>query len=90
MIRLRVWANDQPMGWFGHEAGQYFFQYDESWLSAEHACVLAPQFVLRAEPYSGEPIKTFSRTCCQRGLLWRRSWARCTCAMPAHLKSSAS
>lgn len=59
MIRLRVWANDQPMGWFGHEAGQYFFQYDESWLSAEHAYVLAPQFVLRAEPYSGEPIKTF-------------------------------
>jgi serine/threonine-protein kinase HipA len=59
MIRLRVWANDQPMGWFGHEAGQFFFQYDESWLSAEHAHVLAPQFVLRAEPYSGEPIKTF-------------------------------
>jgi len=24
MIRLRVWANAQPMGWFGHEAAQYF------------------------------------------------------------------
>lgn len=59
MIRLRVWANDLPMGWFGHEAGQYFFQYDADWLNSEHAYVLAPQFVLRTEPHLGEPVKTF-------------------------------
>lgn len=59
MIRLRVWANDLPMGWFGHEAGQYFFQYDADWLGAEHAYVLAPQFGLRPEPHLGEPVKTF-------------------------------
>jgi serine/threonine-protein kinase HipA len=59
MIRLRVWANELPMGWFGHQAGQYFFQYDEDWLKSAHAYVLAPQFVLRTEPHLGEPIKTF-------------------------------
>jgi len=48
MIRLRVWANELPMGWFRHEAGQYFFQYDEDWLNSGHAYALAPQFVLRS------------------------------------------
>lgn len=47
------------MGWFGHEAGQYFFQYDPDWLSASHAHVLAPQFALRPEPHLGEPVKVF-------------------------------
>lgn len=59
MIRLRVWANELPMGWFGHEAGQYFFQYDEDWLNSGHAYALAPQFVLRSEPHLGEPVKIF-------------------------------
>lgn len=59
MIRLRVWANELPMGWFGHEAGQYFFQYDEDWLNSGHAYALAPQFVLRSEPHFGEPVKIF-------------------------------
>ena len=59
MIRLRVWANELPMGWFGHEAGQYFFQYDEDWLNSAHAYALAPQFILRPEPHLGEPVKTF-------------------------------
>lgn len=59
MIKLRVWANASPMGWFGHAAGQYFFQYDEQWLKDAHAFALAPQFGLRSEPYSGEVIKTF-------------------------------
>ena len=27
MIRLRVWANVHPMGWFGHAAGDFFFEY---------------------------------------------------------------
>ena len=59
MIRLRVWANELPMGWFGHEAGQYFFQYDKDWLNSGHAYALAPQFVLRPEPHLGEPVKIF-------------------------------
>ena len=59
MIRLRVWANDQALGWFGHEARQYFFQYDPSWLASPRAHVLAPQFALRPEPHVGEPVKTF-------------------------------
>jgi serine/threonine-protein kinase HipA len=59
VIRFRVWANDQTMGWFGHENGQYFFQYDENWLKSEHAYVLAPPFGLRPEPHLGEPVKTF-------------------------------
>ena len=33
MIRLRVWANARPMGWFGHEAGEFFFEYDPQWLA---------------------------------------------------------
>jgi serine/threonine-protein kinase HipA len=59
MIRLRVWANAQPMGWFGHEAAQYFFQYDEQWLGDEGAFPLTPHFELREEPYRGDAVKTF-------------------------------
>jgi serine/threonine-protein kinase HipA len=59
MIRLRVWANELPMGWFGHKAGEYFFQYDAEWLKSAHAYVLAPQFALQPEPHLGEPVKIF-------------------------------
>lgn len=59
MIRLRVWANAQAMGWFGHEAAQYFFKYDEQWIQDEAAFPLAPQFELRDEPYRGDAVKTF-------------------------------
>ena len=59
MIRLCVWANAQAMGWFGHEAGQYVFQYDPQWLASSRAYVLAPQFALSAMPYRGEAVKTF-------------------------------
>jgi serine/threonine-protein kinase HipA len=59
MIRLRVWANSQPMGWLGHEMAQYFFQYDAEWIKAKDAFLLAPQFELRTEPYRGDVVKTF-------------------------------
>lgn len=59
MIRLRVWVNARPMGWFGHEAGQYFFQYDEQWLADAKCFVLAPQFGLRQEPYVGHDVRAF-------------------------------
>jgi serine/threonine-protein kinase HipA len=59
MIRLRVWANAQPVGWLGHEAAQYFFQYDVRWIQDEGSFPLAPQFELRDEPYRGDAVKTF-------------------------------
>ncbi|WP_396433368.1 HipA domain-containing protein [Limnohabitans sp.] len=59
MIRLRVWANAQPVGWLGHEAAQYFFQYDVQWVQDEAAFPLAPQFELRTEPFRGDAVKTF-------------------------------
>jgi len=59
MIRLRVWANVRPMGWFGHAAGKFFFYYDEEWLTQSGSYVLAPQFKLTSEHYSGVAVKTF-------------------------------
>jgi serine/threonine-protein kinase HipA len=59
MIRLRVWANVRPMGWFGHEAGEFFFEYDPQWLSQTGGYVLAPQFALKAQRYTGVLVKTF-------------------------------
>lgn len=59
MIRLRVWANARPMGWLGHEGGVYFFEYDAQWLEQDGGFVLAPGFPLRAEPYTGEGVRTF-------------------------------
>ena len=59
MIRLRVWANVRPMGWFGHEAGEFFFEYDPEWLNQPGGYVLAPQFALKAERYKGVLVKTF-------------------------------
>lgn len=59
MIQLRVWANGQPMGWFGHEAEQYVFQYDASWLASSQAYVLAPQFALQTQKHVGEFVKIF-------------------------------
>ena len=46
MIQFRVWANARPMGWFGHAAAEFFFEYDAQWLSQPGAYVLAPQFAL--------------------------------------------
>lgn len=59
MIKLRVWANHRPMGWFGHEAAQYFFQYDTQWLQDERAFQLTPQFKLQLFPFRGDAVRTF-------------------------------
>ncbi|MDO9099851.1 MAG: HipA domain-containing protein, partial [Caldisericota bacterium] len=59
MIRLRVWANARPMGWFGHEAGDYFFEYDPQWLEHDGAFVLAPRFALQKERFTGTDIRNF-------------------------------
>lgn len=59
MIRLRVWANARPMGWFGHEGTAFFFEYDAQWLSLPGAFVLAPQFPLAPGPYTGVLVRNF-------------------------------
>jgi serine/threonine-protein kinase HipA len=59
MIRLRVWANARPMGWFGHAAGEYFFEYDTEWLHHPGAFTLAPQFALDPTRFSGALVRHF-------------------------------
>lgn len=59
MIRLRVWANARPMGWFGHAAADYFFEYDTQWLEQPGRHVLAPQFPLGADRYTGNAVRVF-------------------------------
>jgi serine/threonine-protein kinase HipA len=59
MIRLRVWANVRPMGWFGHAAGEFFFEYDAQWLAQPGAYPLAPQFGLQADAFTGHLVRSF-------------------------------
>lgn len=59
MIRLRVWANVRPMGWFGHAASDYFFEYDPQWIEQPGGFVLAPQFPMRKERFTGTAVRTF-------------------------------
>jgi serine/threonine-protein kinase HipA len=59
MIRLRIWANVRPMGWFGHAASDYFFEYDAQWLEQPGAYVLAPQFPLIGDRFVGVAVRTF-------------------------------
>ena len=59
MIRLRVWANAQPMGWFGHAAGEFFFEYDQQWLEQPGSYVLAPQFALSPQRFKGVLVRNF-------------------------------
>jgi serine/threonine-protein kinase HipA len=59
MIRLRVWANVRPMGWFGHAAGDFFFEYDAQWLAQPAGYPLAPQFALQAGAFTGQLVRSF-------------------------------
>ncbi len=59
MIRLRVWANVRPLGWFGHAAGEFFFEYDAQWLAQPEGYALAPQFALQAGAYTGHLVRSF-------------------------------
>jgi len=86
MIRLKVWANDNALGWFGHEAGEYFFQYDPEWLKSDLKFVISPQFNLRPEAFKGDAVKTFLPTYCQKVLRLMKSCNRFKCAMPPALK----
>jgi serine/threonine-protein kinase HipA len=68
MIRLRVWANARPMGWFGHEAGEFFFEYDPQWLAQPGGYVLAPQFALGSQRFSGVLVRNFFENLLPEGL----------------------
>ena len=59
MIRLRVWAHNRPMGWFGHAKGDFFFEYDPQWLALPGGYTLAPQFALRAGAFTGHPVRSY-------------------------------
>ncbi|MES2949795.1 MAG: HipA domain-containing protein [Pseudomonadota bacterium] len=59
MIRLRVWASLRPMGWFGHAAGDYFFEYDPQWLQQPGGYGLAPQFPLQTARFTGFLVRGF-------------------------------
>ena len=59
MIRLRVWANVRPLGWFGHATGEFFFEYDAQWLNQPGGYVLAPQFPLQAGQFTGALVRSF-------------------------------
>ena len=59
MIRLRVWANVRPMDWFGHAAGDYFFEYDPQWIEQSGGFVLAPQFPVQTKRFTGQAVRTF-------------------------------
>ena len=65
MIRLRVWANARPMGWFGYAAAEFFFEYDLEWLAQPGGYgnyenyVLAPQFALGSTRFTGKGVRSF-------------------------------
>ncbi len=59
MIRLRVWANVRPMGWFGHAAGEFFFEYDPQWLDQPDAFALAPQFAFGSGTFNGALVRSY-------------------------------
>ena len=47
------------MGWFGHAASEYFFEYDPEWLTQPGSYVLAPQFALSEQRYTGTLVRSF-------------------------------
>jgi len=67
MIRLRVWANVRQMGWFGHAAGDYFFEYDPQWIEQPGGYVLAPQFPVQAGRFAGLAVRTFFENLLPKG-----------------------
>lgn len=68
MIRLRVWAGLRAMGWFGHAAGDYFFEYDAQWLQQTGAHVLAPQFPLQPAQFTGTVVRNFFENLLPEGI----------------------
>jgi serine/threonine-protein kinase HipA len=68
MIRLRVWASLRPMGWFGHTAGDHFFEYDAQWLQQPGGFVLAPQFPLQSGQFTGTVVRSFFENLLPEGM----------------------
>ena len=69
MNRLRVFANERAMGWFGFDTGQYFFEYDAQWLAYPERYFLAPDFPLVAQRFEGPLVKFFFQNLLPEGPL---------------------
>lgn len=67
MSRLRVFANLRPMGWFGFEAGDYFFEYDPQWRSLPESYALTPVFPLEGQRFTGTSVKFFFKNLLPEG-----------------------
>lgn len=67
MTRLRVFADALPLGWFGFEAGDYFFEYDPEWRARAGAYPLAPGFPLAEPRFAGAPVKFFFKNLLPEG-----------------------
>lgn len=67
MSRLQVFANEKALGWFGFEAGDYFFEYAPDWLSAKDAYALSPVFALGQQRFTGASVKFFFKNLLPEG-----------------------
>jgi len=67
MSRLKVFANQQPMGWFGFEAGDYIFEYDPGWQASTDNYPLSPAFPLSTSRYAGSSVKFFFKNLLPEG-----------------------
>lgn len=67
MSRLQVFANEKALGWFGFEAGDYFFEYNDAWLSAPEAYALSPVFPLDQQRATGPSVKFFFKNLLPEG-----------------------
>lgn len=67
MSRLHVFANLRPMGWFGFEAGDYFFEYDDQWQALPGAFALAPSFPINEKRSTGAQVKFFFKNLLPEG-----------------------
>lgn len=67
MSRLCVFAGQQSMGWFGFEAGDYFFEYEPAWRSGCDTFALSPTFPLTESRFSGPSVKFFFKNLLPEG-----------------------
>ena len=67
MSRLRVFAGQQPMGWFGFEAGDYFFEYEPAWQNGRNTFALSPVFPLTTSRFAGASVKFFFKNLLPEG-----------------------
>ena len=67
MSRLQVFAGQQLMGWFGFEAGDYFFEYEPAWRNGRNTFALSPTFPLIGSRFAGASVKFFFKNLLPEG-----------------------